>query len=200
MTNQRNINAEMTKAQRQQYSENALKTQFHVDWLLYPYDGKHANNYPGCIAARQHPTYGNCRRCHLMGPMGEQCADCGVDDRGFFSTYVLILAEQQLCDPRERWYNPEFLHNTNDATRIVEAPFLPDMEIDPHLIWAHLHHPTVRRRLCNRHHRRPYPEMLGPHPCGKENFKEHMRTIYLHPLRDDLGENEYILTKNSDRV
>ena len=198
MTKQYDLNTNTTKVQCRHHSKTALKTQFNVDWLLYPYDGKHTDNYPGCIAATQYPAYGNCRRCHLMGPMGERCDDCDPDDLGFVSIYVLMLAQQQLCDPHERWYNPEFLHNTNGATQIVEAA--THMEIDPHRIWQHLDGPTLRQRLCHRHHRRPYLDMLGPHKCGKENFKEHMLTIYRHPLLDHLDKNAYILTKNTEQA
>ena len=133
-----------------------------------------------------------------MGPMGERCDDCGPDDLGFVSIYVLMLAQQQLCDPHERWYNPEFPHNTNGATQIVGAA--PHLELDTHEIWQHPDGPTLRQRLCCRHLRHPYPEMLGLHKCGKENFQQHMRTIYQHPLLDHSDETPYTLIENTEQV
>ncbi len=198
MNKQHDLNTNITKLQQRQSSETALKTRFNVDWLLYPYDGKHTDNYPGCIAATQYPAYGNCRQCHLMGPMGERCNDCDPDNLGFVSIYVLMLAQQQLCDPHERWYNPEFLHNTNGATRIVDAA--PHLELDTHEIWQHPDAPTLWQRLCRRHLRHPYPEMLGLHKCGKENFQQHMRTIYQHPLLDHSDATPSILIENTEQV
>jgi hypothetical protein len=130
MADHQNTTADcLTNSLIRQNLEDALKKRFHVNWLLYNYNGKHLNDYPGSITKRHDPTYGtwdhltygNCRRCHLMGPMGDQCYACGPHLH-FLSTCVLILAKQQLCDPRERWYNPEFLDNTNNAKRIVKEP------------------------------------------------------------------------------
>jgi hypothetical protein len=169
----------ITPAQLRQHSEDALMEKFDVNWILYHYDGKHIDDYPGSITRYYHPadghkdrpTYGNCRRCHLMGPMGNQCSACGPHLH-FLSTYVIILAEQQLCDPRERWYNPEFLHNTNGSSRIVDEP-------------DEIRRRLPRKRLCEFNRRqRPYPTMTGLNACGRPDFKENMRIIYTHPLID----------------
>jgi len=121
----------LTQSQRRRYSENALKEKFNVSWLLYEYDGKHTDDYPGDMTAFNHPTYGNCTRCHLMGPMGDLCYNCLPfhrlwDFHRSAHRYVMIIAEQLWCDRHERWYNPEFLHNTNDAEQVVDEPDIPD--------------------------------------------------------------------------
>ena len=106
----------------------------------------------------------------------------------FLSTYVLILAEQQLCNPREHWYNPEFLHNTNGSSRIVEEPLS-------------VYRRQPRRRLYQFNwQQRPYPEMEGPNAFGKANFKDHMHIIYTHPLIDALPDREPNLFETDQQV
>ena len=84
-------------------SELILKRMFDVDWLLFPYDGKDAQDYPGDYdRIYACPTYGNCPRCYRMGPVGNLCNDCPNDfwipDQAQWRYSIILARQETRCD------------------------------------------------------------------------------------------------------
>jgi hypothetical protein len=172
-------------------SELILKRMFDVDWLLFPYDGKDAQDYPGDYdRIYACPTYGNCPRCYRMGPLGNICMDC-LNNMWIVNIphlrYGIVLARKHSrCERQERWYNPEFLHNTTGDTVQWESIDTVQWEWE---LTSDAHRTT--RIFCRREMSPtrliPCPpgfDDLGPY-TGLRNFRMHMHRIYRHPEQDN---------------
>ena len=169
-------------------SELILKHMFDVDWLLFPYDGKDAQDYPGEYNRTYgRPSYGNCPRCYRMGPLGNICMDClnsmWIPNQPQLRYTIILARQNSRCDRRERWYNPEFLHNTTGDTAQWEWEWTSGVH--------HAHLPAqiyCRRKMSPT---RPVPcppgfDHLGPYHTGLRNFRMHMRRIYRLPEQDNV--------------
>jgi hypothetical protein len=170
-------------AQGRLVSEAVLKKRFEVELLLFSSDGFNAEAYPGEYNNFEcRPVYGNCIECYRMGPLGRYCRVCAMPPHQGFAgiagmvshPFVMVLAEKIKCDTHERWYNPEFLHNTNGDTTPPEDPVEGPVQ--------------VHKCYCRRERWRPYPpgfDSVGPTLDGHQNFGVHMRAIYRNPVKDD---------------